>query len=304
MKNIFVWAFLLMPVVSYAHEEVAFGTGTVSDEVKVSEAAQKNIGLKTLQVKPEPFKNVISLPCIIKNPPENTSQIHTTYIGEVKKIFVRVGDKVTKGQPLFTLFSMKAVRDMTVVSPVDGIVSAQNVSIGQIVQMETTLAEISSPKYFIAEGYAYLSDDINHINLGDKVEIEVDGAHSKIMGKVQSFMPIVDAVTKNKSVLVEFVSNDGHIFPNMHCSMDIIYGEDKDAITVPEKAVLGEMGNYFVFLKEGKDDFHKTPVVLGRKSGSRVEILEGVHANEEVVVQGNYQLQYMNALPADNGHEH
>lgn len=298
MKNILFVALLLMP-------SLVFGSDSAGNEVKASEFAQKNIGLQTIITKEEPFKNIINLPCMIKNPPENTSQIHTTYIGDVKKIFVRIGDKVTKGQPLFTLFSMKAVRDMIIVSPVDGIVSAQNVSIGQIVQMETILAEISSPKYFIAEGYAYLSDDINHINIGDAAEIEIDGAHETVMGKVQSFMPVVNSATKTKSVMVEFVSNDGHIFPNMHCSMNIVYGkEDKMVVLIPENAILGEMGNYFVFLKEGKEDFHKTPVVIGRKSGNKVEIIEGVHAGEELVVQGNYQLQYMNALPIDDGHGH
>lgn len=301
MKKLLMMALILMPMNVLAgdghdHGESAFAGGAVADRIRVSDFAQQNIGLKTQVVQKTPFKDKVSLPCMIKNPPEQTSQLHTTYLGEVRKIYVRVGDKVQKGQELYSMFSMKAVREMPIVAPIDGIVSAQNVSLGQIVQMETTLAEISSNEYFLAEGFAYLSDDISHIKIGEIADISIDGTHEDIKGTVQGFMPNVNNDSKTKSILVEFKSDDEHIFPNMHCAMEISFGEEKEVISLPSEAILGEMGHYFVFLKEG-DEFIREDVILGRRSGSQFEIVEGVHAGDEVVVQGNYQLQYITNAP-------
>lgn len=307
MKILLMMALVLMPVAVYAgdghdHGESAFANQGIVNKIKVSDFAQQNIGLKTMMVQKSPLHNVLSLPCMVKNPPEQTSQLHTTYIGEVRKIYVRVGEKVQKGQELYSIFSMKAVREMPVVAPMDGIVSAQNVSLGQVVQMETTLAEISSNEYFLAEGLAYLSDDISHVKIGDAAKISIDGTHEDVMGKVQGFMPKVNNDSKTKSILVDFNSNDEHIFPNMHCAMEITWGGEEEAIILPSEAILGEMGNFFVFLKEG-DEFLRENVVLGRRIGGKVEILEGVHAGDEVVVQGNYQLQYMSNMPDADEHE-
>lgn len=298
MKILLIMMLLAMPFNLIAGDGHDHGDSQFADNsgfVKsfdLSEAAIKNLDLKTVETKKDIFKESISLPCIIKNPPEQTSQIHTTYIGEVKKIYARIGDKVKKGQILYTLFSMKAVRDIPVIAPIDGIVSAQNVSIGQIVQLETVLMEITTNEYFIADGMAYLSDDISHVNIGDLAEVIIDGTHDNIIGIVQGFSPAVNPDTKSKSIFVDFKSNDSHVFPNMHCKMFVYYGEETRNIAIPKSALLGEFGNYFVFLQNGTH-FEKVPVIIGRISGDLVEIKEGLHEHDNIVIQGGYQLQFV-----------
>lgn len=297
MKFIILLALIMMPINVVAgdghdHGDGSFAKANFADSFDLSEQAMINLDIKSIEVKKEPFKESITLPCTVKNPPEQTSQIHTTYIGNVKKIYARVGDRVKKDQILYTLFSMKAVRDLAVLAPIDGVVSAQNVSIGQIVQMEDTLMEITTNEYFIADGMAYLTDDISHIKIGDLAEVKIDGTHDDIIGVVQGFAPSVDVTNKTKSIFVDFKSDDLHVFPNMHCQMIVYYGEETQATVVPKRAVLGEFGNFYVFIQDGTH-FQKEPVVLGRSSGDMVEILTDLHEGENVVVNGNYQLQFI-----------
>jgi membrane fusion protein, heavy metal efflux system len=64
-----------------------------------------------------------------------------------------------------------------------------------------------------------------------------------------------------------------------------------DILTVPVKAILGDSGEQFVFVRSG-NDFERRSVKLGAKFGTDREVLEGVFPDEEVVTVGNYQLQF------------
>lgn len=304
----FILALLMVPVCAYSgdgheHGETAFVENSkYAESFELSDKMIKNLDIKTYQVQKYPLQEAIELPCVIRNPAEQSSLISVNYMSRVEKIHVSLGDKVKKGQTLFTVFSYIAVRNIEIKSPIDGVVSAQNVKIGQVVQQDMTLAEISTMKYFYAEGMAYLSDDISHIKIGDNAKIMVEGTHEDINGKVKNFSPIVNPDTKNKMVLVYFEVDDNHIFPNMHCKMNIYMGENRDVLAVPKRAILGEFGHYFIFLKYGQH-FDRREVVVGLDNGVMVEIVEGLNAGDEVVVQGNYQLQFVNPFFSSEAEE-
>ena len=86
--------------------------------------------------------------------------------------------------------------------------------------------------------------------------------------------------------------------------MTVTLDEEKSepTVVVPQSAVLENNGVSFVFVKE-KDKFERREVRLGRKSSVESEIVSGVLPGEEVVTQGNYQLQYLKPTPhKDGGH--
>jgi hypothetical protein len=66
--------------------------------------------------------------------------------------------------------------------------------------------------------------------------------------------------------------------------------------------VLGDLGNLFVFVRDG-NSFERRNVVIGMKAGDQVEIVEGVLPGDNVVTEGHYQLQFATtpakAAPAD-----
>lgn len=298
MKYLITLAALLITFNTFAgdghdHGESAFaGNNDYLSSFELSDKTIRNLDIKTAVAAIRPLQQTIELPCIIKNPPEQNSLISVNYMSRVEEIHVSLGEKVTKGQTLFTVFSYIAVRNIEIKSPIDGIVSAQNVKIGQIVQQDTNMAEISTMKYFYAEGMAYLSDDISHIKVGDAAKIKIEGTHDDVNGRVKSFSPVVNPENKTKSVLVYFESTDDHIFPNMHCEMTIYMGEGEQALQIPQTAVLGEFGNYFVFLKHD-NHFDRQEIEIGSKNNEMVEVKAGLHNGDEVVTQGNYQLQFV-----------
>ena len=79
--------------------------------------------------------------------------------------------------------------------------------------------------------------------------------------------------------------------PNMQASVSIAIGEAQEVLAVPQRAVLGDLGNLFVFVRDG-NTFERRNVVVGMKAGDQVEIVEGVLPGDNVVTEGNYQLQF------------
>jgi hypothetical protein len=80
----------------------------------------------------------------------------------------------------------------------------------------------------------------------------------------------------------------------MQATVLVAIGEAQEALAVPDRAVLGDVGNLFVFVRDG-NTFERRNVVLGIRSGEMIEITEGVLPGEQVVTQGHYQLQFATA---------
>ena len=88
------------------------------------------------------------------------------------------------------------------------------------------------------------------------------------------------------------------------------WGEAVHAVVVPRAAVLGEMGDLFVFRQVTTAPFayERTPVVVGLRGARDIEIIEGVLPGDRVVTRGNYPLQFVGVgaqkLEDDHGHSH
>ncbi len=57
-------------------------------------------------------------------------------------------------------------------------------------------------------------------------------------------------------------------------------------LSVPSGALTEQLGEKFVYVKIGEDDYEKRPVTAGRSDGMRTEILGGITAGDSVVVGG------------------
>ena len=93
----------LIPV--YEGEEVASGSTISIDPVTV-----QNIGVRTAEVKRQPFSRIIRPVGHIDYDEESLYNINIKFSGWIEKLFVgRTGGFVGKGQPLFEIYHTGAV---------------------------------------------------------------------------------------------------------------------------------------------------------------------------------------------------
>ncbi len=127
-------------------------------------------------------------------------------------------------------------------------------------------------------------------------------------GKVQRLDVGLERESRTFEVYVLLDNPELQLRPNMQASVSIAIGEPQEVLAVPQRAVLGDLGNLFVFVRDG-NTFERRNVVVGIKSGDQVEIVEGVLPGDNVVTEGHYQLQFATAAkPAaaedEHGHSH
>ena len=79
-----------------------------------------------------------------------------------------------------------------------------------------------------------------------------------------------------------------------------------DAISIPVSALTDEGGTYYVYVKLDNSHYKKTRVMTGATDGQRIQIVEGLHAGNNVVTEGVMCVRQagMSKIIGGHGHSH
>lgn len=187
---------------------------------------------------------------------------------------------------------------MTIKSPADGIVYYGKFSHGQW-ESSTALSARLSPGGTISADEVFMTivkpgpvvvrltideKDASLVKPGleGKAEI-VFNPDAKLAAKVTKIALV--PVAPGKFEAVANVEGEKTALPGMACTVKLVPYAKKDAIAVPASAVFEEDDVHFVHVvnQQGKDA--KREVRTGRTSGGRTEILSGLKAGEEILLE-------------------
>ncbi|HMP84016.1 MAG TPA: efflux RND transporter periplasmic adaptor subunit, partial [Verrucomicrobiota bacterium] len=134
--------------------------------------------------------------------------------------------------------------------------------------------------------------DLPFVQLGQEAEVSLSYLPDrKFRGRVTYIYPTVDAMTRTARVRMEF-HNPGYLLkPGMFATVQVRAELDKDALLVPDSAVLrsGEKNTVFVALDGGK--FEPRTVTLGpRGEGDVYQVFSGLDEGDRVVTSGQFML--------------
>ncbi|WP_349627637.1 efflux RND transporter periplasmic adaptor subunit [Rhodopseudomonas sp. BR0G17] len=127
---------------------------------------------------------------------------------------------------------------------------------------------------------------------GDAIEAEVrlrfdDGASYAHRGRLLFSEASVDATTGQVTLRGEFPNPDGDLLPGMYVRVQLVQGEQLNALAVPERALRRDPGGQaqlYVVSVDRKAEFR--PVTPSRLVDGRWIIASGLHPGDAVVVQG------------------
>ncbi|MGH9520408.1 MAG: efflux RND transporter periplasmic adaptor subunit, partial [Terriglobales bacterium] len=185
----------------------------------------------------------------------------------------------------------------TIVAPMDGVILSRDVEIGDAVSSILVLG--STATLVMTEGdtsKVYVKGkvdeaDIAHVYLGQPARIKVESFRGRtFVGKVTKISPMgvqKDNVTTFE-VRVSIDNPGGELKANMTANAEILLGEHKNVLTVPENAVTYDNSKKaFVDVPDPskKDGVRKVAVTVGLTNGSVVEIDSGLKEGESVVLQ-------------------
>lgn len=270
-----------------------------------------NLGIATVTAEIRPLQETVELITSVEALPERQAHVSPRFDGQIREVRATLGDQVQAGQRLVVVEPIIAgANTLTLTAPISGVISSQSATIGQTVAATSVLFEISDHSRMLLHGTMMESPDITRIKAGQTATVRLDALPQNAMvAEVARVYMAREAGTGLFTVHAETDNPEGMLYPGMMGTMSISVGDVVPGIVVPRRAVLGALGDRFVFARIG-DEFERRPVIEGLMLGPDVEILEGVFPGEDVVVQGHYQLQYMGegsaGLPTDAhaGHNH
>jgi len=191
-------------------------------------------------------------------------------------------------------------------SPISGIITARNASIGQKVDQTTRLFEIINIKNVWCESDIF-EKDITKVQIGQMVRIRVAAYKQEVFqGSIFYIGSTLNPDTRTIKIMIAIDNKSERLKPGMYASTSIVVGQKEDVLVLPKEAILEDENLKIVFVKEGTE-YHRHVVGLGIVSDAFVEILSGLEPGDEIVTKGNYQLKSklkMGSLDPHAGHSH
>jgi cobalt-zinc-cadmium efflux system membrane fusion protein len=128
--------------------------------------------------------------------------------------------------------------------------------------------------------------DIRFVNAGDQVSVKVGAYPDKnITGKVYHINEIVDEDTRSIKVLIECDNPDRKLKPGMYATVNFSTTPEK-AVMIPVTALMQQDSSQYVWIKAGKNQFIKRPVVTGETDQKTVRITSGLQPGETIMTEG------------------
>ncbi|MBS7456027.1 efflux RND transporter periplasmic adaptor subunit [Coralloluteibacterium stylophorae] len=166
-------------------------------------------------------------------------------------------------------------------APADGVISRRLVQPGQVVAAGTELLRLIRDGRL--EWRAELSEDqLAAVAVGDTVALAYAG--EAIEGRIRAVSPGVDAQTRTGTIYAD-LPEPGPLKPGVFVEGRIVTGTG-EALTVPTAAIVQRDGHAYVFTVGADQLVQRRRVGTGQAAEGRTEVIEGLEAGEQVVVDG------------------
>ena len=177
-----------------------------------------------------------------------------------------------------------------ITAPISGKVTSVTVSSGEMVSPSIPLLSIIDvSRIFVKVGIS--EKDISKIKEGQKVNLEIDAfPEERFQGEVVSRGVAVDQISKTLEVKIEILQPEVQIPVGVFARGDILVKTNQDALIISSSALTRKKDGIYVYVIE-EGIARQKEVVLGIIQDERVEILEGLSEEEEIVVLGNQELE-------------
>jgi cobalt-zinc-cadmium efflux system membrane fusion protein len=181
-------------------------------------------------------------------------------------------------------------------APLAGRVVEKHVTVGELVTPEHSLFTIADLRHVWIWIDIY-ERDLGNVHLDDDVTLTVDAyPDATFGGQVTYVSDQVDPDTRTVRARIDVENPGQRLRPGMFARVRV---SDPHAppdtapsgLVIPASAAQRDGEQTIVFVALGNRRFERRPVALGRKTSEFVEVLSGLAAGDEVVVQGAFLLK-------------
>jgi len=187
------------------------------------------------------------------------------------------------------LTATSVTKAITILSPVNGLVSKVNINNGKYVAPTEMLFELTNIQDVILTFNAF-EKDVPFLKVGQKLEVYTNNdPENKFSAKIQY---INHSLNEDRAaVVVARLDKYNNLFlPGLFVNAAIKV-TNKKQLTLPEDAIVDWKGNSYVFVANEKDTYQMVPVKVGTtQDGLKQFSADGITVSSKIVVKNAYTL--------------
>lgn len=197
----------------------------------------------------------------------------------------------------------------TIRAPFSGQLGINYVNLGQFLNPGDAIVTLQTLDPIYIDFYVP-QQHLHQVKNGQKIVVTVDGfSNSSFTGKITTINPLVDVATRNVEVEATIANPKNQLKPGMFGTVDIILGQSKSHITVPQTVIsFNPYGDVVYLVKKTNKGTQEQPilkvaqhfVVTGETRGDQIQVLKGLHVNDVVVSSGQLKLKNGSQIAINN----
>lgn len=191
----------------------------------------------------------------------------------------------------------EAVLRLPVTSPIDGVVTHSDLSVGKAIEPSEHLFEILDLSTVWVE-IGVLEKDLHLVRTGNVVDVTLTARPGEIVrGTIRGVGSLLDDETHLGTVWAEWKNDrqESHYVSGMSGQAQVIVSRSVGALTVPMSSLISDGVEQYVFVQQAATaqgyEFRKQNVIVGRKATQTVEIVGGdLFPGDRVMTTGSQEL--------------
>ena len=173
--------------------------------------------------------------------------------------------------------------DMTLISPIDGVVGYRDAEVGEWATAgEKLLTIVDTGSLYLDAAVA--EQDMGVLREGMELMVSIDSLGESVPGKIIYLSPSMDAATHSYKARLLLDAGDLPIRGGMFGRAEVSAVQRKDTLYVPKEAVTENNGKRYVFVIDDGLIAHRREVTIGLSNDEEVEIKSGLSIGEKVAV--------------------
>ena len=178
-----------------------------------------------------------------------------------------------------------------ILAPASGYILEKNVTLGKAIHTDDDTFVIGdlSELWMLA---SVRQDQLASLRLGQPVRVTVAGVTAtSFQGRIANLGQTLDPQTRTMQVRIVLSNPGNQLRPEMLATAEIPAGVQHSTVVVPSDAIQEVDGQNVVFVRTAADRFAIRAVQTGQSNNGQTPILDGLKANEPVVVRGSFVLK-------------
>lgn len=182
----------------------------------------------------------------------------------------------------------KVKQTVVFTAPQSGVITQLNVKQGDYIQPAQTVMTLGQLDTVWVDGQ-FFPADLQYLKVGMAASLRIDGlTKSRYQGVVDYIYPELDPALGTARVRVSVANTDNTLKPNMFGQLSVSLTSEEAVLHVPRHAVIRTGDQDRVVLALGDGQFASVSVDVGTSLGDRLEILDGLSADQRIVTSGQF----------------